>query len=154
MIGIFPQYFQNISLKVFLKMGWLQKAVYFHWKQLTPVVIGYFFIHTVLYCSTSPMSNFLSHYLMNILKLLTCIYSSPMGLCIPVDSYQASVSWKYNTKMHVLLLPTNRNVFLQAPFLPPSPFAKCVDTCNWWGRRGTSSWGLLRLWHHGQVRGA
>ena len=61
----------------------------------------YVFIVTVVYCSTSPLSNLLSNYTMYILKLLPCICSSPMVSCIPIHSYLVSVSTKYNTKMQV-----------------------------------------------------
>ena len=55
----------------------------------------YVFIVTVVYCSTSPLSNLLSNYTMYILKLLPCICSSSMVSCIPIDLCQASVSTKY-----------------------------------------------------------
>ena len=68
---------------------------------MSPAVMVYVFIHTVVYFSLSPLSNLLYQYPMNIIKLLPYIYSSSIGSCIPVDSNQASVSTKYTTKMQV-----------------------------------------------------
>ena len=61
----------------------------------------YVFIYIVVYCSPSPLSNFLSNYPIKIIKLLPYIYSLSMGSCIYIDSCQASVSTKYNTKIQL-----------------------------------------------------
>ena len=77
-----------------------------------------------------------------------------MGSYIPVDSYQASVSTKYNKKMPVPPLLGIWNISLHAPAPLPSSSVKCLSTSPWWWRRSAASRGLLRLWHHGRVRGA
>ena len=68
---------------------------------MTPAVIVYGFIYTVVYCSPSPLFNLVSHYPMNILKLMSYLYSSSMGSFVPVDLYHATVSTKYIIKMQV-----------------------------------------------------
>ena len=73
---------------------------------MTPDVMLYVFIYTVVYCLSSPLLNFLFHFPINILDPLPCIYSSSMGSYITIDSYHASVSTKYNTKMQVPRLLT------------------------------------------------
>ena len=100
--ALYPQFFQNASLRCFLKIGWIWKPVSWNKKQqLTPAVMVYVFIYTVIYCSYPPLSNLLSCYSTQILKLLTNKYISSMGSCHTVDSYKSSVSKKYKTKMQV-----------------------------------------------------
>ena len=47
-----------------------------------------------------------------------------------------------------------KNIALQASTPPPSPSAKFLATCPWWGRIGEASGWFLRLWPHVRVRGA
>ena len=112
---------------VFLKIVWLWKPVNCHWKSLTPAVMVYVFIYKVVYCSPCPLSNFLSHYPINILKLMPYIYSSSMGAYIPVDSYQAVVSTKYNTNMQVLPLLTTQKSF------PTGTSPSTLSLCQFFG---------------------
>ena len=61
----------------------------------------FFYSYRVMYSSPSPLSNFLPHYPMHMLKLLPKKYISSMGSCQPVDSYKSLVSAKHNTKIQV-----------------------------------------------------
>ena len=64
---------------------------------------------------------------MNILKLLPYIYSSSMGSFISVDSYQTSVSTKYNTKIQA---QKNYNIHNNNPVNPSAKLTQimCVNT--------------------------
>ena len=68
---------------------------------MTPSLMMHVFIHTVEYKSPSPLFNLLSHYPMNVLKLLPFKSISSMVSLLPVDSYHASVITKYKSNMQV-----------------------------------------------------